>query len=347
MMTDTPQVPAILQGQDIDRSTYIGSSDIAGIMGLQPKGWRTAVQIWQRKIATTPEPESDAAKRKRYARGHVVEPLVGNLLLALYDIKADVRNRRIVDPDVPYFAAEIDIELPFGAVRHLFPVDLLVDRLGEAAAYAIPDDEIVNGEIKTVHPFNISEWGEEGSEDVPVHYGCQINWGLGVTRRRLALCAALFGADQLVLYPMVIDVGPLDKMIAAGRFFWEECVLTREPPSAQTLNDCKLLWPTDNGKPIDIAGDSELWAFLKTMKGLKKRHTMLENTKDGIDVHIREMIGDAETVTMGSAVLATLKSQSQERIDEDKLKREYPKAWRACRRTIDFRVLRIPDKAPL
>jgi len=107
----------------LDRRTYIGGSDIAGILGLQPRGWRTAVEIWQRKTLpdAAVEPETPAAKRKVLARGTIVEPLIATMLAQLHGIDGVlVRNRRLKDVQVPVFAAEIDAEIPFPAVADLF-----------------------------------------------------------------------------------------------------------------------------------------------------------------------------------------------------------------------------------
>lgn len=331
---NAPAELATLAPEAHDRRRFIGGSDIAGILGLQPRGWKTAVQIWQRKTApdAAVEPETQQQVRKRLARGHVVEPLVATLLEHLHGVKAIVRSTRNVDPDVPYFAAEVDAQIPLGAVRHLF---------GERVA-ALPDDEVVNVEIKTVHPFAASEWGEEGSDDVPIHYAAQVQWGLGVTRRNLALVAALFGADALVLYPVVADDPTIAGMRARAAMFWQ-FVEAKEPPPPQTLDDCALLWP--KARDVEVEATDEIAAAVKTLAGLRKRVTMFDEGADGVAVMIREHIKDATTLTIAGEPVATLKEQGTTSIDTDLLKTQFPEAYKAALRKGTTRVLRLSKGA--
>lgn len=322
-----------------DRRRFIGGSDIAGILGLQPRGWKTAVQIWQRKTApdAAVEPETPLQVRKRLARGHVVEPLVATLLEHLHGVKAIVRSTRNVDQDVPYFAAEIDAQIPFGAVAHLFD-----GRDGVGLLSDIASDELVNVEIKTVHPFAADEWGEEGTDDVPIHYAAQVQWGLGVTRRRFALVAAIFGADHLVLYPIVADAATIAGMRARARTFWK-FVEDKEAPPPQTLDDCALLWP--KARDVEVEATDEIAAAIKTLAGLRKRVKTFDDAADGVAVMIREHIKDATTLTIGGEPVATLKEQATSSLDADLLKTQFPEAYRACLRKGTTRVLRLAKGA--
>lgn len=320
----------------MDRRTYIGGSDIAGILGLQPKGWRTALQIWQRKVAQDGEPveETPREQRRLLARGQIVEPLVARMLEVLHRIEGATRGRRYTDPDVPFFAAEIDFELPFNRVAHLFPQE----QGGPAT-----DDETVNVEIKTVHPFSVGEWGEEGTDEVPIHYAAQVYWGLGVTRRRLALCAALFGADDLVLYPMAGDEGTIAGMRDKAQDFWVRHVLTNTPPPPQTLQDVARLWPDDDGSTIE-ADDTAL-AALRTLRSITAARKSYEDGEDGVSLLIREYMKNATTLRLGDIELATLKAQKTQSIDVAKLKEQFPDAYKATLRTGTTRVLRPKEKA--
>lgn len=313
----------------MDRRTYIGGADIASILGLQPKNWRTSLGTWERKTADSEPEETDKAKRKVFARGHVVEPLVGNLLEVIHGIKTDVRNRRYVDPDVPYFAAEIDAELPFSAVAHLYP-----------NAEAAPD-EVVNVEIKTVHPFAAKEWGDEGSDDMPIHYAAQVFWGLGVTRRRFALGAALFGADDLVLYPMTADAATIEGMRAKAMDWWQSYIVPRIAPPASNMADLARLYGQSDGNAIEASDD--IRAAVTTLSSIKGAVKTYEGGEEGVQFLIREYMKTAASLTFNGIELATLKTQSQKFTDDAKLKAEFPDAWKACQSTRAFRVLRLKE----
>lgn len=328
---------ATIAPEEHDRRRYVGGSDISGILGLQPPRWRTALQIWERKTAEELPAEEDTPReqRKRLARGHVVEPLVARMLEVLHGITGAQRGRRYVDADYPYFAAEIDLELPLSAVAHLFPMssdDPPADL-----------DGIVNVEIKTVHPFAAGEWGEEGTEDVPIHYAAQVYWGLGVTRRRFALCAALFGADDLALYPIVADVETIAGMRAKAERFWQEHVLPGIPPAPSTLKDAAALWPTDDGSSVEA--DDVIVGALRTLAAMRAAQKSYADGEDGVALLIREFTKGATTISRDGIELATLKAQATHSIDAARLKEQFPDAYRACARKGTTRVLRIQEKA--
>lgn len=318
-----------------DRRRYIGGSTIAGILGLQPPNWRTAVQIWERMTSEDVDaPEPPREQRRVLARGQIVEPLVARMLEVLHGITGATRGNRYVDPDVPYFAAEIDLELPLGAVSHLFP-ELLPDA---------QDTELVNVEIKTVHPFAAHEWGEEGTEDVPIHYAAQVQWGMGVTRRRFALCAALFGADDLVLYPMVRDVDTIAGMRERADVFWNDHVLLRMPPPAQTIADTLRLWPKDDGSELKVSADDPIVAHLRTLDAMKGARLTYEKGEEGVKLLVTETMKRASRIMFGDVELATWNTHATSSIDADALKANFPDAYKACRRQGTTRVLRIKEK---
>lgn len=332
---DAPALRVIPDEQH-DRRRFVGGSDIASILGLQPKSWRTALGTFERKTAPdTAEPESEKETRKRLARGHVVEPLVARMLEVMHGITGANKGHRYVDPDVDYFAAEIDFEIPFSAVAHLF---------GDAwADQQVQPDEVVNVEIKTVHPFAASEWGDEGTDDVPIHYAAQILWGLGVTRRRFAVCAALFGADDLVLYPMTADAETIAAMRDKATAFWQNHVIPRIAPPAQTLADIGRLFPADDGSVAEATPD--IIAAVRTLVAMKNGRDSYGNGVDGVDFLLREYMKTATTLVADGVELATLKQQKTQSIDQAMLKDRFPDAYKATLRTGTTRVLRVKEKA--
>jgi len=325
----------IIPDEGYNRQVYLGGSDIAGVLGLQPRSWRTSVQIFQRKTAAPEEqePESPKAKRKLLARGQIVEPLVAQMLEVLHGITGTVKGHRYKDADIPAFAAEIDMEVPFGAVRHLFSIE---------QGMGVSDDEIVNIEIKTVHPFAADEWGEEGSEEVPIHYAAQIYWGLGVTKRRFAICAALFGADDLVLYPIVRDDATIVGMRQKAWKFWEG-VMSGTAPAPTNIADTLRLWPQDDGHEVEAT--EEMVAAVQTLAALTASRKSYEGGEEGVGLLIREYMKDKSALVVDWVEIATLKAQNTQSIDSGKLKAEFPEAFKACRRVGQTRVLRLKEKA--
>jgi predicted phage-related endonuclease len=105
-----------------------------------------------------------------------------------------------------------------------------------------------------VHPFKASEWGEEGSEDVPIHYAAQVMHGLGVTRRPAAIVAALFGLDNLLCFPVMRDDETIAAMRAKAVKFWTENVLAGVPPEpVERRRRQAHVFEGFKGKPVDLS----------------------------------------------------------------------------------------------
>lgn len=317
----------------VDRRRFIGGSDIASIMGLQPKGWKTRVQVWERKTAPDPAEEvSPKEQRKRLARGHVVEPLVAKMLEVLHGITTEVRNRRYEDAFSPFFACEIDAELPMTAVAHLF---------AEGTEYTA--DDVCNIEIKTVHPFAADEWGEEGTDDIPIHYGTQVQWGMGITGRRFAIAAALFGADDLVLYPMLRDDETIAAMRVRAARFWNDHVLTRIPPEPTDIKDTLRLWPTADGGNVYATDD--IRAVLTTLRMIKAAAKSYGDSEEGVALLIREYMKDsARLIDEADNELATLNVRNTTSVDAGLLKEKYPAIYKEVLRKGTTRVLTLKDE---
>lgn len=255
---------------NVDRRTYIGGSDIAGIMGLSP--WQTPLQVWERKRAAEPE-VIDEEKRKFFARRKRQEPVIAEMLADEFGVQVtrlslDDNPNRYIDPEHPFLAAEIDFEfLMSDSVREHFP-----DRLEFAV---IPNGTLLNGEIKTVHPFKASEWGEEGSEDVPIHYAAQGMYGLGITRRPAVLVAALFGLDTLLCFPVMADPATINGMREKAVAFWRNHIIAGMPPDPSNTDDVLRMYLDFNGKPVNLS--DEAFQALQGIGTLRRRRKQIDD----------------------------------------------------------------------
>lgn len=333
----------------VDRRKFIGGSDVAAIMGLSP--WQTPLQLYEQKIATTPPEPLPAARLKFFARRKRQEPVVAEMLADEYGIEVtrlslDANPNRYIDPEYPFFAAEIDFEfLMTPTVREHFP-----EREDFAA---IPDGETINGEIKTVHPFAAAAWGEQGSENVPVHYACQLMWGLGVKRRPGALCAALFGLDNLLAFPIMPDADTIDGMRAKALHFWTHHVLAHVPPDPINMEDMMRLFAKVNGRPVEA--DEPMLDALMNLRRIRASMTTMEREKDELTFQIADAIrqqwgipcdapaeaGDNAIITAGGAPFATWKKQSRASIDVGRLRAEQAAIAAQYSRTTWFRSIRF------
>lgn len=266
-----------------DRSTYIGGSDVATILGVSP--WKSAFKLYQEKIGAFSE-EVTPAKAKLFRRGHRWEPIVVEMLLdeladSGHDVELVAQNRRYQDPEYPFLAAEIDLEL-------------------------IIDGEPVNGEAKTVSPFAAKLWGKEGTDDVPIYYAAQVMHGLMLRPRRRAVIAALTGFDDR---PRVHWIERDDETIAAIRAreveFWQR-VQDRNPPAPETIEDVRWLYAKDDCSVIDA--DDELLSLCQSLKDAKAANKVGDERASVLATQVMARIGKAATVLYRGQCVATWKA---------------------------------------
>lgn len=272
----------------LDRTKYLGGSDAAAIFGVSP--WRTPVDLFLDKIKPrVDESTLDPERQKFFARRKRQEPVIAEMLADEYGIEVttlslDDNPNRYIDPEFDFMAAEIDFEFCMSpAVRAHF---------SERPEFcAIADGTLLNGEIKTVHPFASSEWGEQGSEDVPIHYAAQVMHGLGVTRRPAALVAALFGLDTLLAFPVMADAETIAAMRSQCVKFWRENVLARIPPEVVNMKDIGRLYSGFAGKPCYLS--AEAFEALRTVELLRARRKLASDDLEEAEWRVAKFIADA------------------------------------------------------
>ncbi len=338
---DSAQVtgrPTILDytgpGTPEQRSKFIGGSDVAAIMGLSK--WATPLSLWEKKTGRIVE-EIDAAKEKIFARGKrweqtAFEMLIDELEARGHKIELVAGNRRYQDAEYDFLACEIDREIRLDG-----------------------QPEIVNVEIKTVHVFAASEWGNLGDEgeltdEIPIYYATQAMHGLGVTQRKKCIVGALFGADNIVPYIIERD----DETIAAMREkcvdFWVFNVLGDKAPDPINMEDISRLFAKYNGRPAEIDEDAAI-AF-GNLLSIRSRISTLNAEKETQEFLIADAIRrawnllpstepiDNAEIRYNGAVIGTWKKQSRESIDTKLLRAEYPEAANKTSRLSWFRVFR-------
>ncbi len=266
-----------------DRASYIGGSDVAAILGVSP--WQSAFMLYQKKIGAYVE-EITPAKQKLFDRGHRWEPIVVEMLIDElrdrgHEVEIVARNQRYQDPEIPFLAAEIDLEL-------------------------LVDGEPVNGEAKTVNPFAAKLWGDEDTEDIPIYYAAQIMHGLMIVPRRRTVIAALTGFDDK---PRVHWIERDEETIAAIRAkevdFWQR-VQSRNAPDPTEPEDVKWLYQRDGGTVIEA--DDELVLAINELKDMKAKAKSLDALIELSATRIKARMGEAATLIYGGKPLATWKN---------------------------------------
>lgn len=293
---------------NLDRQKYLGGSDVAAILGISP--WKTPLDVYLDK--SQPRVETiDPAKQRLFTRGQRMEPYVIDLLAEEESLTIAARGNRYIDKEFGFIAAEIDAETDDGR----------------------------NIEIKTVSPFKSREWGEQQTDEIPVHYTAQVMHGLMVTGRAECILGVLIGGDDFRVYRIDRD----DEIIAAIRAreveFWQR-IQHQLPPEPTAVSDIVRLYGfTDAGS--DIEATDAIAATCRDMAQTAAEIKVLAEQLEGHKERVQLFMGNAAALTHQGKVLATWKAQSASRFDQGAFKEANPELFEQFKKRSESRVFRL------
>lgn len=268
-----------------DRRNFIGGSDVAAILGVSK--WKSPFQLYMEKTGQYAE-EVTQAKQRIFDRGHrwepiVVEMLVDELQSRGHDVEIIARNERYQDPEFPFLACELDLEL-------------------------LVDGEEINGEMKTVHPFAAKDWGETETDEIPIYYAAQVMHGLMIKPRRRAIVAALVGTDDLRIHSITRDEETIAAIRARELEFWQR-IQAGNPPEPTDPADIKWLYQCDGGTVMEA--DDALFAAYRDLCDYKTRAKNLEAHIELVATRIKSRMGNAARLIYRGETLATWKNNKE------------------------------------
>lgn len=262
-----------------DRSKFLGGSDAPAVLGVSP--WKTRYQLWLSKIAQAATEPLDPAREKLFARGKRFEPLVIDMLCeekGIASVPRTARNVRHQDIEHDFLSCEIDAELQL-------------------------DGRIVNAEIKTVSTFAASDWGEPGTDEIPLHVAVQTLHGLMVTGRERSIIAALIGGDDLRIYEVRRDEELITKIRTQEVAFWNDHVLAGVAPDPVTAEDLKIRYPKDSGPAIEAS--EEIAHAVVALSHMKQEHKRNEKQITEVENRVKAFMGESPALLYKGARLAT------------------------------------------
>lgn len=180
------------------RRAGVTASEIAIVMGLAPVSWDSAYSLWHRKSGDLPETpdEDEAMSLGRFLEEYVAvrfaerypEFLIRGDGLTLYHHK-----------DRPWQMATPD--------RLVWDhADIMPTRRGDVI---LGDPEpLAVLECKTSASFE--GWGDDGTDEIPVHYRCQALWQADVMDVQAVFVACLFLHNRTIrVYELTLDAQAL------------------------------------------------------------------------------------------------------------------------------------------
>lgn len=222
------------------RALRVGGSEIAAVMGLSP--WESPFSLWHRKAGNVPPLNLDDSEVVHW--GNVLEPVVRAEFMT--------RNRA-----THYIHPELGVTVAKGVA--IASPDAIVSRRPRRT-----QREVL--EIKTAR--DLDGWGDEGTDQIPVHYLCQVQWYMGVLDLPVAHIAVLARGSEFRQYRVAHNPDDFTLMMDAAERFVQSLRDGAAPPldSSEATHDVvRALHPgIDRGDQSEI--DANLAAWLISSK---------------------------------------------------------------------------------
>ena len=290
----------INQDFSVDRTKYIGGSDIGAILGLSR--FRTPLEVWMEKTGK----ETKGLDSLPLRFGSFAEEFVASEYARAtgFDLVHD--ESIYIHPQHSFMSAHMDrFVLEDGATS---PTRIL--------------------ECKTANPFNSGEWGEVGSDEVPMSYLCQCIWYMAITNINRVDLAVLFGNSDFRIYEIARDLELENAILEKANSFWNEYVLKDLPPPAQSEADYQALF--SKGNPArSVEAKAETLLLTKRLQILNSEIDVREEEISSIKQNIMNQMGEAETLSHQGKTIATWKAPKPSfRLDSKRLEQDLPEIAR-------------------
>lgn len=239
------------------RSTYIGGSDAAAVMGLNP--FSSPYALWAEKTGQIPCFAGNLATEV----GTFLEEFVAQKFAAETGKKVRKCKQSFFNTDYPFAIANIDREI-----------------VGEDAGL----------EIKTTSELNMKKF--KGGE-YPANYYCQCVHYMAMTGKQRWYLAVLIGNRDFRWFTIERDEAEIAALMGAEADFWE-LVKNRTPPVADgsraTTDAIKTIFAESSEDTVDLT--LKLPALLQYID-LGKQIAELETLRDEAANRIKSFMGDA------------------------------------------------------
>jgi putative phage-type endonuclease len=294
------------------RGNKIGGSDIGVILGYSK--YKTPVQLWAEKTGTLPP---DQSKTIAQELGDVLEPW----LAVKYEQRTGnmtVEWGQLEHPEHDFAIANLD--------------RLVVPKMPPGTAWIDGADTILECKSRGVILPGDSDWGPDGTDQVPMDVYLQCLWYLGFRPNfKYAVISALFGKNEHRLYTIQRD-RDVEEMILRKAGEWrDKYVLAGVAPEPVRDEDVKILYPQAKAKTRYVADNDTL----KALDDLGAAEARLEEATHAVEackVKIKHALGHADELVSPSGVKLARWSncKAPQRLDIKMLQAEHPQVYNAC-----------------
>ncbi len=302
----------MLNNQDFthNRSSFLGGSDIGAILGVSR--YRSAMDVWLEKTGKRVDTKDSFALRF----GSFAESFIADEYALLTGERLVSCLQGLVHPNHSFCVEHID---RFVLEKKELPL--------------FTEDGALNAkkllECKTANYYSQANWGEPGTDAIPLPYLCQCLWYLGITNLPEIDVAVLLGGSDLRIYTITRDLELESLLFEKAALFWTEHVQKDIPPKPQSITDCQTLFQRASiGKTIEA--NPEVISLIQQLKALESQTHAEEEQINTIKQALMERMGDAEVLTyLGKPVITWKTPKPSYRIDTKRLGLEHPELVKA------------------
>ena len=268
------------------RSHYIGGSDAAAVVGLNP--FSSPYALWAEKTGRVPGFEGNLATEV----GTYLEEFVAQKFAQETGKKVRRVNQSFLNSDYPFAIANIDRDV-----------------VGEDAGL----------EIKTTSELNLKKF--KGGE-YPANYYAQMVHYMAITGKQRWYLAVLIGNREFKWFVLERDEDEINALMEAEREFWQ-FVETGKPPEADgmaaTSDAISAMYPESNGSSVDLF---IYRAELERYMSLGKQIAELEKYRDEAANIVKAYLGESERGEC-NGFKASWKTQTRRTFDSKRFMAEH------------------------
>jgi len=211
------------------RKDFIGASDVAAILGVDPR--RGQLSVYEAKVHGHTSEDNDWMAFGRDVEGAIAKLYTKKTGRQTVDLGA---TKISVHPDIPWLSATLDRE----TITPKWTGPLELKHVG-----------IIGADPK--------KW----ETDPPLHYTLQNMVQMAVTGAEHGSLAAMFPGYQLAWIDLSFDSAMFEQKIYKElEMFWDR-VQRRDPPPGDnlpgTLDVAKRMYPDDNGETIQLSYEAQ------------------------------------------------------------------------------------------
>lgn len=234
------------------RRQCITGTDIAGILGLSK--WSSPLKVYLDKKGLLEDEDN------RYMEwGRRLEPIIA-----------------------AKYADENNVELTQGSFiqKGIF---------GGTPDFYTPDKVV---EIKTTSYANRGQWGEAGTDQIPQNYLTQVQWYMALLDRDICDTVVLIGGNEYGVYTVKRNEKLIDLLRKKALDFWENHILTGEPPHATNGIDSKLLGAICSNHSDIIVDRPSADGIAEELAARKEVLRKITNEIDSLEANFKQQIGE-------------------------------------------------------